>query len=102
MLRKRLSYVAVEKDWSAACVYRDPGGALHGFASTNERKNGVATVYKFVCEDKDVTYYISDDREKGGFREKGEPFEAKAKVYNEDYTVEKKSMIDWGEMISLT
>ncbi|MDF7808538.1 hypothetical protein P4E94_13890 [Pontiellaceae bacterium B12219] len=77
---RRLAYVAVEKNWSAACVYRGPDGKLYGFASTNERDNGIPTSYKFVCEDQAVTYCMEGDPDKGIFRKKGESFEVQAKV----------------------
>jgi hypothetical protein len=77
---RRLAYVAVEQNWSAACVYKGPDGILYGFASTNERDNGVPTDYKFVCENEDVTYCMDGDTDKGAFRKKGEPFEVQAKV----------------------
>jgi len=95
---KRIAYEAVPENWSAACVYKDPKGRFHGFASTNERKNGVETVYHFICEDKDVTYYMSDDRKNGVFRKRGEVFEVKAKVYNKNHTKEKESMTKWFTM----
>lgn len=76
---KRLKYVVVERNWSAACVYRGPDDVLYGFASTNERTNGKPTNYEFICEDKDVTYYLNGDTKKGEFRKKGEPFLVKAK-----------------------
>lgn len=75
----RLAYVEVEDNWSAACVYRDPDDDLYGFAGTAERENGITTTYKFVCTDKDVTYYVDGDEDNGEFREKGEPFEVTAK-----------------------
>lgn len=77
---KRLAYVTVEKNWSAACVYRDPDGILYGFASTNERDNGVPTSYNFSCTNEDVTYYPEGDTSKGEFRRRGEPFQVQAKI----------------------
>jgi len=70
-LGKRLAYEEVNKNWSAACVYRDPKSEklLHGFVSTNERSNGRTTKYNFICEDNDVTYYMNGNKENGIFRE---------------------------------
>ena len=79
---KRLAFVAVEKNWSAACVYRAPDGSLNGFIGCAERENGVTTEYKFVCADQDVTYYPDGDMTKGEFRKRGEPFLATAKPPN--------------------
>ncbi len=93
-LGKRLAYVAVEENWSAACVYRDPKGLLHGFASTNERSNGVTTSYHFVCEDKDVTYYIDGERKNGVFRKRGEPFELVA-LKKDDRGNDKSEITKW-------
>lgn len=76
---KRLAYVPEEDHWSAACVYRDPDGALHGFIGANERENGITTTYKFVCSNEDVTYYPDGEMENGQFRKRGEAFEIQAK-----------------------
>jgi len=75
----RLAYEAVERNWSAACVYRAPDGTLHGFAGTAERENGITTEYKFVCSNEDVTYYLDGDMKRGQFRRKGEAFKVEAK-----------------------
>jgi len=94
-LGHRLAYKAVKDNWSAACVYRDPEGLIHGFASTNERNNGKETVYHFICEDKDMTYYINGERDKGVFCKKGTPFKIQAKIKQDDHTAEKKTMTHW-------
>ncbi|MDF7801807.1 hypothetical protein P4C99_20175 [Pontiellaceae bacterium B1224] len=88
---RRLAYVAVDKNWSAACVYKGPDGVLYGFASTNERDNGVPTNYKFVCKNEDVTYCMGGDTDKGTFRKKGEPFFVQAKVAGKG----KESITSW-------
>lgn len=75
----RLAYVAVEKNWSAASVYRAPDGTLHGFADTAERENGKTTTYHFICNNEAVTYYPNGDRGKGQFRKRGEGFTVQAK-----------------------
>ncbi len=75
----RLAYVAVERNWSAACVYRAPDKTLHGFVGANERENGITTTYRFVCTNEDVTYYPDGDMKNGQFRKRGEAFEIQAK-----------------------
>ena len=75
----RLAFVTVEKNWSAASVYRAPDGTLHGFVGSAERENGKATTFKFVCTNEDVTYYPDGDMENGQFRKKGEAFVVLAK-----------------------
>lgn len=75
----RLAYVAVEKNWSAACVYRAPDKTLHGFVGANERENGITTTYRFICTNEDVTYYPDGNMKNGQFRKKGEAFEVQAK-----------------------
>lgn len=75
----RLAFVTVEKNWSVASVYRAPDGTLHGFVGSAERENGKTTTYKFVCTNKDVTYYPDGDMENGQFRKKGEAFVVLAK-----------------------
>lgn len=92
---KRLAYVAVEKNWSAACIYRGPDEVLYGFASTNERNNGIPTRYKFVCANEDVTYCLDGDTSRGVFRKKGQPFEVQAKVEGEG----KESITKWFTII---
>lgn len=79
----RLAYTAVEKNWSAACVYRAPDGSLHGFVDATERENGKTTSYTFLCGNEDVTYYPNGDRSKGHFRKSGEGFAVQAKPPNE-------------------
>lgn len=76
---KRLAYAAVEKNWSAGCVYRAPDGSLHGFVGSTERENGRTTTYQFVCGNEDVTYHPDGDRTKGEFRKRGEGFAITAK-----------------------
>lgn len=88
---RRIAYVAVEENWSAACVYRGPDGILHGFASTNERGNGVETIYRFVCTDEDATYYLEGDAKQGVFIKKGEAFQVQAKIPGQG----KKSITQW-------
>ena len=78
----RLAYVAVEQNWSAACVYRAPDGTLYGFAGANERENGITTKYKFVCTNEDATYYLNGEMDHGAFRKRGESFEVEAKPPN--------------------
>jgi len=75
----RLAYVEVERNWSAAGVYRAPDGTVHGFAGTAERENGITTEYRFVCTNEDVTYYLDGDMKNGQFRKRGEAFEVQAK-----------------------
>jgi len=75
----RLAYEPVERNWSAASVYRAPDGTLHGFAGTAERENGITTEYRFVCTNEDVTYYLDGDMKNGQFRRRGEAFEVQAK-----------------------
>ncbi len=75
----RLAFVAVEQNWSAACVYRAPDKTLLGFVGSAERENGKTTTYKFVCTNEDVTYYPDGDMEKGQFRKRGKAFEVQAK-----------------------
>jgi len=75
----RLAYEPVERNWSAAGVYRAPDGTLHGFAGTAERENGITTEFRFVCTNEDVTYYLDGDMTNGQFRKKGETFEVEAK-----------------------
>ncbi len=79
---KRLAYVAVEPNWSAACVYRAPDKTLHGFVGSAERENGITTKYRFVCANEGVTYYPSGDMDQGHYRERGKPFEVLAKPPN--------------------
>lgn len=88
---KRIAYECVEKNWSAACIYRGEDDILYGFASTNERTNGKPTRYKFVCKNEDVTYGLNGNKEKGEFRKKGEPFWVQAK----DESGEKKFITKW-------
>ena len=88
---QRLAYVGGVENWSAACVYRDLDGGLHGFASTNERENGVPTIYDFVCANEDVTYYSAGDPEKSVFRKKGQPLRVYAKVDGKG----KESITQW-------
>ena len=90
----RLAYVPVKENWSAGCVYRGPDDVLYGFASTNERTNGKATKYKFVCTDQDMTYYPEGDEEKGVFRKRGEPYEVQAKIKGKG----KPSITQWFTM----
>jgi len=75
----RLAYEPVERNFSAACVYRAPDGTLHGFAGTAERENGITTEYKFVCTNEDVTYYLDGDMDNGQFRKRGQTFAVEAK-----------------------
>ena len=88
---RRLAYVEVEENWSAACVYRGLDGVIYGFASTNERENGIETSYKFVCGNEDVTYCPEGDTSKGVFRKRGQPFLVQAKIPGEG----KKSITQW-------
>jgi hypothetical protein len=87
----RIAYACVEANWSAACVYRGKDGVLYGFASTNERTNGKETLYRFVCNNEDVTYCLNGNPKKGVFRQRGEPFEIQAKIDEEG----KKSITRW-------
>jgi hypothetical protein len=88
---QRMAYEAVEQNWSAACIYRGPDGGLYGFASTNERDNGIATRYKFICANEDVTYCPNGNTKKGVFRKKGEPYEVQTKISGD----EKKTRTQW-------
>lgn len=76
---KRLAYAAVERNWSAACVYRAPDKTLHAFVGANERENGITTEFRFICINEDVTYYPDGDMKNGQFRKRGEVFEVLAK-----------------------
>ncbi len=75
----RLAYEVVERNWSAACVYRSPDKTLHGFVGANERENGITTEFRFICTNTDVTYYPDGDMNNGKFRKRGEVFEIMAK-----------------------
>ena len=88
---KRIAYVPVEQNWSAACVYRAPDGVLYGFASSNERTNGKETIFNFVCSNVDATYYLYGKSDKAVFRKKGKPFAVQAK----DESIGKKSITHW-------
>jgi len=80
---KRLAYEPVIKNWSAGCVYRGLDNTLYGFASTNERTNGIETIYEFICTNDDVTYYLNGDKENEVKRKQGEPFRIQAKMEGE-------------------
>ncbi|MBB3209255.1 hypothetical protein FHS27_005095 [Rhodopirellula rubra] len=94
-LGKRLAFVPVVENWSAACVYRSPDEVLYGFASTNERTNGKDTVYDFVCLDNDVTYCLNGNAKKGVSVKKGQPFKVQAKVEGQG----KESITKWFTII---
>ncbi|MBN2164574.1 MAG: hypothetical protein JXR25_07040 [Pontiellaceae bacterium] len=79
----RLAYEAVEKNWSAASVYRAPDGSLHGFVGCAERENGIPSEYRFVCMNEDVTYYPDGNMAEGQFRKRDEPFTIQAKALGE-------------------
>jgi len=68
---------------------------LYGFASTNERKNGVDTIFQFVCANDDVTYCLNGDTEKGVFRKKNQPFSVQAKIEGKG----KESITHWFTII---
>ena len=52
---ERLAYAEDRPRWSAAAVYRAPGGAIQAFSGVVERQ-GMTTNYRFVCHDRDVWF----------------------------------------------
>lgn len=52
---KRLGYAEHRPNWTAASVYRHPGGKVQAFGGTSERQ-AVNTSYRFVSKDRDVYY----------------------------------------------
>lgn len=52
---QRLGYAEDRSDWTAAAVYRAPGGEVQAFLGSNERQGG-ATTYRFFSKDRDVFY----------------------------------------------
>jgi len=52
---KRLGYAEHRPNWTAATVYRHPGGKVQAFGGTSERQ-AVNTSYRFFSKDRDVFY----------------------------------------------
>jgi hypothetical protein len=52
---RRLAYAEDRANWTAAAVYRSPGGAVKAFMGASERVGG-ATTYTLHCSDRDVYF----------------------------------------------
>lgn len=52
---KRLGYAEHRPNWTAASVYRGPGGKVQAFGGTSERQ-AATTTYRFVSKDRDVFF----------------------------------------------
>jgi hypothetical protein len=52
---KRLGYAEHRPNWTAASVYRHPGGKVQAFGGTSERQ-ATNTTYRFFSKDRDVYY----------------------------------------------
>lgn len=52
---RRLGYAEDHERWTAAAVYRAPGGDVQAFLGGSERM-GQTTTFRFLCRDRDVFY----------------------------------------------